>query len=114
MGHLWNFIQNEIPEMAGNTAIVIAPECGRNDEPNAIKDQNDWYSYDHSDANALRIFSMMAGAGVPSNMIIGSEDNPVGIATDVVPTVAELLGFKSEVMSAGLIDGGSLSLFDRM
>lgn len=114
VGHLWNFIQTEIPEMAGNTAIIVAPECGRNDEPNAVRDQNDWYAYDHSDQNALRIFGMMAGAGVPSNLVIGSEDNPVGIATDVVPTVAELLGIKSEVMGAGLIDAGSESLFDRM
>lgn len=114
VGHLWDFIQTEIPEMAGNTAIIIAPECGRNDEPNAVRDQNDWYAYDHSDQNALRIFGMMAGAGVPSNLVIGSESNPVGIATDVVPTVAELLGIKNEVMSAGLIDSGSLSLFDRM
>jgi len=114
VGHLWNFIQTQIPEMAGNTAIVIAPECGRNDEPNAVRDQNDWYAYDHSDQNALRIFGLMAGAGVPGNLVIGGEDNPVGIATDIVPTVAELLGIKSQVMGAGLIDYGSLSLFDRM
>lgn len=47
---------------------------------------------------------MMAGAGVPTNLVIGGEDNPVGIATDVVPTIAELLGIKNEVTSAGLID----------
>ncbi|HNK41399.1 MAG TPA: hypothetical protein PL002_09440 [Flavobacteriales bacterium] len=114
VGHLWNHIQTQIPEMAGNTAIVIAPECGRNDEPNAVRDQNDWLAYDHSDQNSLCIFGLMAGAGVPSNLVVGGEDNPVGIATDIVPTVAELLGIKSEVMAAGLIDYGSQSLFDRM
>lgn len=114
VGHLWNYIQTEIPEMAGNTTIIVAPECGRNDQPNAIRDQNDWYGYDHSDANALRVFGMMAGAGVPSNLRIGSEGNPVGIATDVVPTIAELLGIKSEVMNAGYLNPGTLSLFDRI
>ncbi|QQR84915.1 MAG: twin-arginine translocation signal domain-containing protein [Flavobacteriales bacterium] len=114
VGHLWNYIQTQIPEIAGNTTLIVVPECGRNDQPNAIRDENDWFGYDHSDANALRIFGMMVGAGVQSNLRIGSEGSPVGIATDVVPTIAELLGVKNEVMSAGLIDAGSLSLFDRI
>jgi hypothetical protein len=114
VGHLWNFIQTQVPEMAGNTTIIAVPECGRNAEPNAILDQNDWYSFDHSDANALRVFGMMAGAGVPPGLMIGSEDNPVGLVTDLVPTVAELLGFKQDVLNAGLIAPGSMSLFDRI
>ncbi|MFN8351570.1 MAG: hypothetical protein U0U25_08925 [Flavobacteriales bacterium] len=114
VGHLWNFIQTQIPEMAGNTVLIVVPECGRNDEPNAIRDQNDWYAYDHSDANALRIFGMMAGPGVQAGLRVGDADHPVGLATDVVPTIAEILGIKEDVMGAGLIDGASLSLFDRI
>ena len=38
---------------------------------------------------------------------------PVALA-ELLGTIAELLGIKSEVMSAGLIDAGSLSLFDRI
>lgn len=114
VGHLWNFINSQVPEMAGNTVILATPECGRNLEPNAIRDENDWYAYDHSDANSLRVFSMMAGAGVPSNLIVGNENNPIGLATDMVPTVADILGIKSDVMGAGLIQPGSMSLFDRI
>jgi hypothetical protein len=100
--------------MAGNTTMIVVPECGRNSEPNAILDQNDWYSFDHSDANALRVFGMLVGAGAPAGLQIGGEDNPVGLATDVVPTIAELLGIKNEVLSAGFITPGSESWFDRI
>ena len=112
VGHLWDFIQNQVPGMAGDTVIIASPECGRNDNPNAIKDENDWYAYDHSDLNSRRIFSMMAGPGVPSNLSVGSEGNPVGSAVDMVPTIAEILGIKSEVMGAGLLYPGATSLFD--
>lgn len=114
VAHMWDHIQNHIPEMAGNTVIIAIPECGRNSTPNAIRDQNDWYSFDHSDSNSLRVFGMMAGANVPSNLSIGSEDNQVGIVTDVVPTIAEILGVKNEVMSAGFLEPGTQSLFDRI
>ena len=30
VGHLWNFIQSQVPEMAGNTTLICTPECGRN------------------------------------------------------------------------------------
>ena len=114
VGHLWDFIQNNIPGMAGDTIIIAAPECGRNDQPNSIQDENDWYAYDHSDQNALRIFSMMAGPGVPSGLSVGSEGNPIGSAIDMVPTVAEILGIKSEVLGAGLVGAGAASLFDQI
>ena len=114
VGHLWDFIQNQVPEMANNTVIIAVPECGRNAEPNAILDQNDWYSFDHSDANALRVFGMMAGPSVPASLSVGGESNPVGIVTDVVPTIAEVLGVKNEVMGAGMLHPGTLSLFDRI
>ena len=79
MGHLWDFIQTQVPEMAGNTMIIAVPECGRNSEPNAILDQNDWRSFDHSDGNSLRVFGMMAGAGVPAGPdASAAKDNPVG------------------------------------
>ena len=55
--------------MAGETVILVSPEHGRNLQPNPIQDENDWYAYDHSDANSLRTFSMMAGKGVPANLV---------------------------------------------
>lgn len=114
VGHLWNYIQSQVPEMANDTIIIAMPECGRNLQSNPIKDQNDWYSYDHSDANAERVFGLMAGPGIPSNLIIGGENNPIGLTADGVPTVAEMLGIKQEVISSGYLQGGAMSLFDRI
>lgn len=114
VGHLWNFIQTQIPEMAGNTVIMAAPECGRNLNHNPIKDYNEWFAYDHSDANAQRVFGMMAGPGIQQNLVVGSETNPVGAIHDCVLTVGEILGIKGDIQSAGLVAGDSLSLFDRI
>ncbi|MCC6599374.1 MAG: hypothetical protein IT223_01720 [Crocinitomicaceae bacterium] len=112
VGHLWNYIQTQVPEMAGNTTIIAIPECGRNDEANAILDQNNWLSYDHSDANSMRIWSIMAGPTVPSNLVIGSENNPIGRVSDAMLTVADLLGVKSNVISAGFLAHDTQSFFD--
>ncbi|MFM1931564.1 MAG: hypothetical protein RL226_867 [Bacteroidota bacterium] len=112
VGHVWNTIQNEIPEMANNTTIICTPECGRNDQPNNILDENDWRSYDHSDQNSLRVFTLMAGPNVPQNLVIGSENNPVGMVTDSMMTVADILGVKQEVQAAGMTASGTQSLFD--
>lgn len=114
VGHLWNYIQNEIPEMANNTTIICTPECGRNGSPNAILDQNEWRSFDHSDANAMRIFTLMAGPNVPQNLTLGSENNPIGFASDSMLTVADILGVKNEVLNAGMLAPGTMSLFDRI
>ena len=114
VGHLWNYIQNEIPEMANNTIIIATPECGRNLEPNAILDSNDWRSFDHSDENSLRIFSLMAGPSVPSGLIVGGEGNPIGLASDSMLTVADILGVKNSVLDGGMLAAGTLSLFDRL
>lgn len=114
VGHLWNFIQNQVPEMAGNTTIIALPECGRNADPNTIVDENDWLSYDHSDENSLRIWSLMAGPGIPSNLVRGSESNPIGQVSDAMLTIAEILGVKTEVVNAGLIASGTLSFFDQL
>lgn len=111
VGYLWNYIQTQIPEMAGNTIMMAVPECGRNAQPNALKDFNDWYAYDHSDENALRIFGLMAGPNVPANLTVGSEDNPIGHAGQVALTVAEILGIKQSVVNAGKVINGQ-SLFD--
>lgn len=114
VGFVWNYIQNQIPEMAGNTILLLVPECGRNLNPNPIKDENDWYGYDHSDANTRRIFSMMVGPNVPADLAIGSENNPIGQSADMVPTIAEILGIKNDVISRGLLDSRARSLFDRI
>lgn len=117
LGHIWDCVQS-IPEMAGNTILLATPECGRNLQHNNIRDaENQWYAYDHSDQNSRRVFSVMAGPNVPSNLQVGSESNPVGLTTDGVPTIAEILGgsaLKNEVLNSGFMASGSQSLFDRI
>jgi len=111
---LWNHIQS-IPEMANNTIMIATPECGRNLINNGIPDrENGFAAYDHSDKNTSRVFTQMVGPNVPSDLIIGSEENPVGLTTDNVLTISEILGFKNEVMNAGYTDPFSMSLFDRI
>jgi hypothetical protein len=113
VGWLWNYIQNNIPEMSGKTIMIVAPECGRNLNPNPILDENDWYAFDHSDSNSLRVWSAMAGKNVP-NLSIGSPTNPVGRLTDIVPTIADIFGIYDEVMASPYIDPLAKSLFLRM
>lgn len=114
VGFLWNYIQTQIPEMSDNTILIVVPECGRNLHANPIKDENDWFSYDHSDLNSLRVFGMMAGPGVPQGLAIGQEGVPVGMTADIVPTVADILGVKDEVINQGYLYEGARSLFDRI
>lgn len=114
VGHLWNYIQTQIPEMAGKTTMIVTPECGRNRDSNGIKDENDWLSFDHSDANSLRVFTQMVGPNVPAGLEIGTESNPVGLTSDGVLTIADIFGIKDLVSSKGFMANGTRSLFDRL
>lgn len=114
VGFIWNYIQTQIPTMAGNTIMIVVPECGRNLNHNPILDKNDWYAYDHSDANALRIFGAMVGKNVPANLSVGNENNPIGMNEDTVLTIADIFGIKDVVKSQGYVIGNSQSLFDRI
>ncbi len=115
VGFLWREIQR-IPEMAGNTTMIVMPEHGRDLDHNPIQDDNDWYAYDHSgnNENVRRIFSLMVGPGIDGGLRIGAPDNPIGDASDIVPTIADLFGLKDVVASKGLLDPTARSLFDRM
>lgn len=113
-GWLWSYIQNQIPEMSGKTVMIVAPECGRNLDPNPIQDINDWYAYDHSDNNARRVWTTMVGKNVPQNLSRGDENNPIGRLTDIVPTIADIFGIYDEVKNSGYIDPMANSLFNRM
>jgi len=115
IGFLWNYIQTQIPQMANNTALIVMPEHGRNLNPNTILDENDWFAFDHDgDANSRRIWTLMAGPGIETGLRVGSENNPIGDASDITLTIAEILGIKNQVANAGLVHGGSMSLFDRI
>ena len=110
---LYDYIQTNIPEMKDNTVFIVTPECGRNLNPNPILDENDWVAFDHSDANALRVWSLMVGKNVPK-MSVGSEGNPIGRLTDLVPTIADIFGVYDDVMNAGYIDPSAMSQFMRV
>lgn len=115
VGFLWREIQR-VPGMANNTILIAMPEHGRDETPNPIQDENDWYAYDHSggNENTRRIFTLMAGPGIDAGRTIGSEDNPVGDAADIAPTIADIFGIKDQVFAEGLLDENARSLFDRM
>lgn len=112
VARLWQAV-NSIPEMAGNTAIVICPEHGRNLNPNPILDENDFRGFDHSDANTDRIWAQMVGPNIPVDHQVGDENNPVGTNADCVLTISEILGIKQEVQNAGFVPG-TLSFFDQL
>jgi len=114
VGFLWDYIQRNLPQMAEETIMLVVPECGRNENPNPIRDENDWFAYDHSDANSQRVFGMMVGKNVPQDLSIGGENNPIGLTSDIVPTIADILGIKEQVSQQGLIHPSSLSWFDRL
>lgn len=115
VGFLWREIQR-IPGMSGNTIMIVMPEHGRDQDPNPIQDLNNWYAYDHSgnNLNARRIFTLMVGPGIDANLKVGSENNPVGDAADIVPTIADIFGIKDHVYQQALIDPAARSLFDRI
>lgn len=115
VGFLWREIQR-MPEMAGKTTLLVMPEHGRDLEHNPIQDDNLWYAYDHSgnNENTRRIFTLMAGPGIDGGLRIGSETNPIGDASDIVPTIADLFGIKDVVANQGLLDPAARSLFDRI
>jgi hypothetical protein len=111
VGHIWDYIQNNIPQMANNTTMMVIPEHGRNLDSNNIEDGNAFSGYDHSDANSRRIFSSIVGPGIDSNLSIGNENNQVGDIVNLTPTIAEILGCKDDVVNYGLV-ASSKSLFD--
>ena len=115
VGFLWREIQR-IPEMAGKTTLIVMPEHGRDLEHNPIQDDNLWYAYDHSgnNENTRRIFTLMAGPGIDGGLRVGTPENPVGDAADIVPTIADLFGVKDIVAGQGLLDPNARSLFDRL
>ena len=105
VGHLWQTIQNT-PGMANDTILIVAPEHGRNLESNSIVDGFGRFGIDHGDETAKEIFCLIAGpAGkVSQNQLIPSV---TGQSIDLVPTIAHILGFYTDI-PPGLLDGSPL------
>jgi hypothetical protein len=106
VAHLWNTIQNT-PGMANDTMLVIAPEHGRNLDSNTVRDVYGRYGVDHTgDPTSREIFAMILGPDgvINKNQLIGTPSVPVGESIDLVPTMAEALGFRTN-MPASLLAG---------
>lgn len=93
VAHLWQTIQST-PGMANDTLLVVAPEIGRNANPNTLIDVNGRAALDHTsnDPVSREIFCLMVGpAGVvQANQTI---NQVTGESVDIVPTIADALGF---------------------
>lgn len=110
VAHLWSMIQNT-PGLANDTVMVLVPEHGRNLLPNTVMDVYGRAGIDHTgDPTSREIFSMILGpdAVIKRNQVVGTPSNPVGESIDVVPTIANLLGFDNQI-PAGLLAGRVLT-----
>lgn len=103
---LWEAIQST-PGMANDTVLIVAPEHGRNLSPNTVVDAYGRYALDHTnDEMSRRIFCLVAGPSgvVKQNTVIS---NIEGQSVDIVPTIANILGFDTDI-PAGLLEGAPL------
>ncbi len=106
--HLWETIKST-PGME-NTILIALPEHGRNAEGNEIFDGYGREATDHTNDDMSRdIFCMMlshqASTSVNSNNIITAQ---TGESIDIVPTVANILGFDEDI-PPGLLNGRVLT-----
>ena len=110
VGWLWDKIQSD-PVLQNDTIMICMPEHGRNLSPNSIVDANGLSAYDHtSDQNSRELFSLIVGppSVVKQNVSFGTATSPVGESIDIVPTIAHILGFDTNI-PAGLLPGRALT-----
>ena len=97
VSHLWNTIQNT-PGMANDTVMIVMPEVGRNLVDNNILDANGRAALDHTTGDTMSrdLFCLVLGPSqvIAQNKVVSS---PGGRSIDVVPTIANLLGFDLDI-----------------
>ncbi len=106
VAHLWNMIQST-PGMMNDTILIVAPEHGRNLQSNTLVDTFGRYAIDHTapasggDQNARNIFCLVAGppSVVKQNQVINAV---AGESIEIVPAIADILGFEGDI-SSGLL-----------
>jgi hypothetical protein len=105
VAHLWSAIQAN-PVMANNTVMIIAPEHGRNLNGNSNIDALGYAALDHTanidgvsgDQTAREIFCMVVGpAGVVKQNTVSTQTSE---SIEIVPTIANILGFDSSIPSS--------------
>lgn len=102
--HLWETIKST-PGME-NTIMIALPEHGRNSQGNEIFDEYGRESTDHTnDEMSREIFCMMLSHQADNNIYTNNIiTNLTGESIDIVPTVANILGFDNDI-PAGLLNG---------
>jgi hypothetical protein len=91
---IWETIQND-PSLKENTVMIIVPEFGRNKEGNTLVDKFGRRAVDHTGDEISRdLFCLVLGPDglIQKNKVVDTERELI----DVMPTVADLLGFHSE------------------
>ena len=107
LGHLWNTIQST-PGMADDTILIAMPEHGRNSKGNGLYDAYGREALDHTnDEMSREIFALVVGPNgvVVKNQVFSQEK---GESIDIVPTIANILGFDNDIPS-GLLEGAVLT-----
>jgi hypothetical protein len=105
----WKNLQKSNSKMSGKTTLIVIPEIGRNLEPNSIVDQHGFYSYDHSDDNSRRTWSLIVGAGVSEssrNQIISDARK----SHQILPTITHLFGVSDKIQRRHNLINGFKSL----
>ena len=107
VAHLWNTIQ-ATPGMVDDTILIIAPEHGRNLNGNTSIDMYGRAALDHTasidgtgDQMARDIFCMVLG---PSSVVKPNQvfNNQLGESIEIVPAIANILGFDSAIPTSML------------
>jgi len=107
LGHLWNTIQST-PGMADDTILIAMPEHGRNQDGNGIYDAYGRQALDHTnDEMSRETFALVLG---PNGVVVQDQvfSQEKGESIDIVPTIANILGFDNDV-PGGLLSGNVLT-----
>jgi len=107
LAHLWNTIQST-PGMMNDTILIAMPEHGRNETGNGLYDAYGREALDHTnDEMSREIFSLILG---PSGVVVQDQvfSQEKGESIDIVPTIANILGFENDI-PGGLLNGNVLN-----
>ena len=107
LAHLWDTLQST-PGMADDTILIAMPEHGRNQDGNGLYDSYGREALDHTNDDYSReIFSLILG---PSGVVVQDQvfSQEKGESIDIVPTIANILGFDNDV-PGGLLSGNVLT-----
>ena len=105
--HLWETIQST-PGMMNDTILIAMPEHGRNQDGNGLYDGYGREALDHTNDDYSReIFSLILG---PTGVVVQDQvfSQEKGESIDIVPTIANILGFDNDI-PGGLLTGTVLN-----